>query len=88
MIAVPPPPTDMFYQQQQQHFPNDFRQLLLRLTEKVDVLNDKVYFIFSNYKSKTHIKHFSSIRKIPRHIQTWKQVFLFQIFNELLKYIF
>ncbi|CAF3639544.1 unnamed protein product [Adineta steineri] len=37
------PPTDMFYQQQQQQqpFQNDFRQLLNRLTEKVDVLNEK-----------------------------------------------
>jgi hypothetical protein len=33
------PPTDMFYQQQP-----DFRQLLNRLNEKVDVLNEKVVF--------------------------------------------
>ncbi|UJR38405.1 hypothetical protein I4U23_031074 [Adineta vaga] len=37
------PPTDMYYQyqQQQQHMPNEFRQLLTRINEKVDVLNDK-----------------------------------------------
>ncbi|CAF0874127.1 unnamed protein product [Rotaria sp. Silwood1] len=32
-------PTDAFYQQQ--FFPNDFRQLLNRLTEKMDILNEK-----------------------------------------------
>jgi len=38
------PPPDMFYQQQQQqpYPPNDFRQLLNRLNEKVDVLTEKV----------------------------------------------
>jgi hypothetical protein len=36
----------MFYQQQQQQFQPDFRQLLTRLTEKVDALNENVTFFF------------------------------------------
>jgi hypothetical protein len=37
----------MFYQQQQQQaFQPDFRQLLNRLNEKVDVLNEKVGYGF------------------------------------------
>jgi uncharacterized FlaG/YvyC family protein len=39
MFYPPPPP-----QQQQQPFQPDFRQLLNRLNEKVDVLNEKVRF--------------------------------------------
>ena len=50
------PPTDMYYPQQpqqpQQHIPTDFRQLLNRLTEKVDVLTEKVYFFLFNLKTK------------------------------------
>jgi hypothetical protein len=44
----------MFYQQQpqQQYLPNDFRQLLNRLTEKVDGLTEKVSFFSLNLKSK------------------------------------
>lgn len=38
---------DPFYQQQP--YGNDFRQLLNRLTEKVDLLNEKV-FLFFQYK--------------------------------------
>jgi len=42
------PPTDTFYQQQQQQLPfqPDVRQLLNRLNEKVDVLNEKVLIFF------------------------------------------
>jgi hypothetical protein len=42
----------MFYQQQQQQaFQPDFRQLLNRLNEKVDTLNEKVIFSFSELKT-------------------------------------
>jgi hypothetical protein len=38
----------MFYQQQ--HLQNDFRQLFTRLTEKMDVLTEKVFSYFLKIK--------------------------------------
>jgi hypothetical protein len=44
------PPTDTFYQQQQQTpIQPDVRQLLNRLNEKVDVLNEKVLIFFNSF---------------------------------------
>lgn len=45
------PPTDMYYPQQP-HIPTDFRQSIIRLTEKVDILTEKVYFFLLNLKTK------------------------------------
>jgi hypothetical protein len=44
----------MYYPQQpqQQPIPTDFRQSIIRLTEKVDILTEKVYFFLLNLKTK------------------------------------
>lgn len=77
-------PADLYYQQQPSL--GEFRQLLTRLTEKVDSLNEKVTAKGRN-DAIQGASLFRSMRKVTKIIRTWKRVFCWPTFNASSKYL-